>query len=271
MCKSSCPPSARLVLAMLPVLVFSAVSLRAEDVIVTATIDANGTTNSCPPSCCANLGTTTLSSWYSTATPAGVAPRKSRYGISASATWTITPTLGTSSGAYKVYVSKGAAADCPPDLLVKIVATSGCTLYDTNGVAALSGVGTPAFQPGASVNVWTPVCIITNTSTTPTITFSYVSSGDSSKKWFMDEVRFESLGASPATPARITQIQNGNPVTIAGTGPVGHAFALVSSTNVDKALNLWTAEQTDPAGNGSFSFGVTPGAAKARFFRVITQ
>jgi hypothetical protein len=245
------------------------VSLQAEDVIVTATIDASGTTNSCPPSCCANLGTSTTSAWYSTATPAGTAPRKSRYANSSLATWTITPTLGTSSGAYKVYVSKGAATDCSADILVRIVAASDCTLYDTNGVAAPSGVDTPAFRQGASVNVWTPVCIITNTSVTPTITFSWASGAAS--KWYMDEVRFENLGASTATPARITQILYGNPVTISGTGPVSHTFALISSTNAAKALNLWTPEQTDGAGNGSFAFSITPGAEKTRFFRVITQ
>jgi hypothetical protein len=76
---------------------------------------------------------------------------------------------------------------------------------------------------------------------------------------------------STATPARITQIHYGNPVTISGTGPVSHPFALVSSTNVAKAMNLWTPEQTNTDGNGSFTFSVVPGTAKARFFRVITQ
>jgi hypothetical protein len=53
--------------------------------------------------------------------------------------------------------------------------------------------------------------------------------------------------------------------------PVSHPFALVSSTNVAKALDLWTPEQTNPAGTGTFSFSLTPGTAKARFFRVLTQ
>ncbi len=191
------------------------------------------------------------------------------FGISASATWTVTPTLGASPGAYKVYVSKGNAGDCPADLVVKVVPTSGCSLYDTNGVAAPSGVYTPAFQAGASVNVWTLVAIITNTSPTPTITFSWASGGYS--KWYMDEVRFENLGASTATPARITQIRYGNPILISGTGPVSHTFALISSTNASKALSQWTPEQSDIAGTGSFTFNVPPGTLKARFFRVITQ
>ena len=73
------------------------------------------------------------------------------------------------------------------------------------------------------------------------------------------------------TPARIMQILWGHPCTISGTGPVNHPFALVSSPNLSKALNLWTPEQTNTAGTGSFSFSVTPGAEKGKYFRVITQ
>ena len=265
--KSLFPPSARLLLAVLGLVAFGAVSLQAEDVIVTGCV--GDVTNSYPPSLGSNLGGGTLSGWVSTATPAGAARNKTMFGISASATWTVTPTLGTSPGAYKVYVSKGTDSSCPSDIHVKILATSGCLLYDTNGVAAPSGVDTPAFQAGASVNVWTPVAIITNTSAMPTITFSWASGGYS--RWYMDEVRFENLAPGTATPARITQILYGNPITISGTGPLSHTFTLVSSTNAAKALNQWTPERTDIAGNGSFTFSITPGAAKARFFRVITQ
>ena len=76
---------------------------------------------------------------------------------------------------------------------------------------------------------------------------------------------------SGATPARIMQILYGHPYTISGTGPVSHPFALVSSTNVNKALNLWTPEQTNTAGTGAFSFSVMPGSEKGKYFRVITQ
>jgi hypothetical protein len=74
-----------------------------------------------------------------------------------------------------------------------------------------------------------------------------------------------------ATPAKITSMLYGNPITISGTGPVSHPFALMSSTNVAQAMNLWTPEQTNTANTGSFSFSVTPATAKAKFFRVITQ
>jgi hypothetical protein len=184
-------PPAGLLLAVLALLAFGAASLRAEEVIVTSTLDSSGTTNSCPPSCCENLGTTTTSATYSSATPAGIAPRKTRFGISSLATWAVTPTLACTAATYKVYVSKGTTASCPSDIHVKIVATSGCTLYDTNGVAAPLGIGTPAFQKNASVNVWTPVFMISNSSPTPTITFSWASGGFD--RWYMDEVRFEGL------------------------------------------------------------------------------
>jgi hypothetical protein len=80
-----------------------------------------------------------------------------------------------------------------------------------------------------------------------------------------------SVKATPSLAARITQILYGNPLIISGTGPVSHPFALVSSTNVAQALNLWTPEQTNSAGTGSFSFSVAPGTVKAKFFRVVTQ
>jgi hypothetical protein len=190
------------------------------------------------------------------------------YGTTNTATWAVTPTLGTRAGVYRVYVSQGTTNTCSTDLHVKIVATAGCTLADLNQVPQTE-VDTTAFQSGASLNIWTPVAIINNSSTTPTITFSYASGA--SNRWYMDEVRFENIAASQATPARITQILYGNPLSISGTGPVSRPFALVSSPDAGKPLSLWTFEQTNTAGTGSFTFTVTPGLANARFFRVITQ
>jgi len=190
------------------------------------------------------------------------------FGITNIATWTVTPTLASSPGAYRVYVSKGARVSCSQDIHVKIVATSGCILADTNYLPQTE-IDTPAFQQDASLNVWTPVAVITNSSKTPTITFSYASGGYS--RWYMDEVRFEKLGNSAATPARITQLLPGDSFTVAGTGPVSHSFALVSSTSAVKPLNQWTREQTNSFGTGSFLFKVPSGTEKARFFRVITQ
>lgn len=264
--QSHCAPFVRLLLATLALLAFGANSLWAEDVIVTGCVGA--AFNTCEPSCPANLGTTTLYSRYSTATPAGAPRSVTMFGITTNATWSVAPTLGSTQGAYRVYVSKGTTYLCPTDIVVKIVATRDCTLADTNYVAQTE-VETTAFQQDASLNVWTPVAVITNSSARPMITFSWASGGYS--RWYMDEVRFERLLSDVAKPARITQISGGNPITISGTGPVSRPFALVSSTNPAKPLNLWAAEQTNSSGTGSFAFSIVPGTAKARFFRVITQ
>ncbi len=72
-------------------------------------------------------------------------------------------------------------------------------------------------------------------------------------------------------PGSITGIVYGNPVVISGTGTVGHAFVLLSSTNAAAALNTWTREQTNTAGTGAYSFNVTPGSEASKFFRVQTQ
>ena len=73
------------------------------------------------------------------------------------------------------------------------------------------------------------------------------------------------------TPANIGSIVYGNPITISGTGTVGHAFVLLSSTNVAASLATWTPEQTNIAGTGAFSFSVAPGTSASKFFRVLTQ
>jgi hypothetical protein len=53
----------------------------------------------------------------------------------------------------------------------------------------------------------------------------------------------------------ITQVLYGNPVTIVGTGPATHHFALVSSTNLAQPLSLWTSEGTDTTGRANASKG----------------
>jgi hypothetical protein len=265
--KSLSLPPVGLLLTLLALPAFDPVLLHAEDVIVTGCVGSTYNKD-IAASCPANLGTSQLDTSESSATPQGAGRSKTMYGVTTTATWAITPTLGSSSGAYRVYVSRGTSYYSPPDLHVKIVATTNCTLADTNYVSQTE-IDTPAFQTNATLNVWTPVAVITNSSRTPTITFSYASGGYS--RWYMDEVRFENLALSAATPARITQILHTNVVLIAGTGPINHPFALFSSTNPVKALNQWTPEQTNTDATGTFSFSLTPGSAKARFFLVLTQ
>ena len=259
------PPPAGLRFAVLALLAFGPVSLRAEDVYVTGWVGS--VINGCPPSCAYNLGTSIRSGSVSTACP--VARDKTVFGASSSAGWAVIPTLAYHPGVYRILVTKGTAADCPADLVVHITATGGA-LADASGTAQTT-VPTTAFQGTNSVNSWTLVGYITNNVAQPTITFAYASGGVS--RFHMDAVAFQSVDdpANPATPARITQILYSNTVTIFGTGPVSHPFALVSSTNAAKALSLWTPEKTNTDGTGAFTFSVTPGAAKARFFRVITQ
>ena len=148
--------------------------------------------------------------------------------------------------------------------------TTGGALADTTG-ATQTTIPTTAFQKANSTNCWTLVGYIANTTNQPDVTFAYA--GGNATRFYMDAILFQSVDATP-TPApstRITQILYGNPVTISGTGPVSHPFALFSSTNPVNALNQWTPEQTNTDATGTFSFSLTPGSAKARFFLVLTQ
>jgi hypothetical protein len=264
--QSKSPTIVGLLLAELALFTLGATLLPAEDVIVTGCVGSSF--NTCPPSCPDSLGTAQLHNSASVAVPTGAARSETMFGVTTNATWAVTPTLGISTGSYRVYVSQGATYNCPTDIHVKIVATDGCTLADLNSVPQ-SEIDTTAFQQGASLNVWTPVAIINNSSATPTIKFSWASGGYS--RWYMDEVRFENIAGGATTPARITKILYGNPLTISGTGPVSRPFALVSSPDAGTPLNQWTPEQTNTAGTGTFSFTVTPGPANATFFRVVTQ
>lgn len=258
-------PLARLLLAMFALLVSDATALRAEDVYVTSYL---GTAyNGCPPSCAYNLGANYLSTSVSIA--CAVPRNHSVYGSLTNSGWAVTPTLTNHPGVYRIFITKGTAASCPADLLVQVTAAGG-DLADATGTAQTSFL-TTAFQGTNSANCWTLVGYLTNQVEQPTVTFAYASGGVS--RFYMDAVDFQSVDATTgaATPASITEIHYGNPLTISGTGPVSHPFALVSSTDAASALNQWTREQTNSVGTGSFTFSVAPGTAKARFFRVISQ
>jgi hypothetical protein len=259
-------PIVRLSLVALALLTFATAPLQAEDVIVTSCVGDQ--LRPCDQSCIYGLDTQGYYDTVSTAIPPGADRTRTVYGSGTNATWDVTPPLGTSAGVYRVYVSQGATYNCSADLHIKIVATANCTLANLNYVGQTQ-IDTTAFQEGASLNVWTPVAIITNSSKTPTITFSYASG--SSSRWYMDEVWFENIAAGATAPARITAIHYGSSLTIGGTGPASRPFALVSATNAGTPLNQWAPEQTNADGTGSFTFNVTPGAPAARFFRVITQ
>jgi hypothetical protein len=252
-------------LALLALLTFGAASLWAEDVYVTTYISTG--VNTCGPSCPYGLGPSPHSFTHSDACQ--VSRAYSMFGIANTATWKVTPALANSHGTYKIFVTKGPANDCSPDIMVNMTNTGG-TLSDANGTPQTT-VSTSAFQRANSVNAWTLVGYLANNTKQPDVVFTYASGNPS--RFYMDAVYFQSVDAitSNALPTRITQILYSNAVIIAGTGPVNHPFALVSSTNVAEALDQWTPEQTNTDGNGSFTFSITTGTAKARFFRVITQ
>ena len=259
------PPLAGLLLAVLALLAFGTVSLHAEDVYVTSYVGS--VRNACGPSCPFDLGTAAAAFYISDACP--VIRTHCVFGITNTAAWKVTPVLANSHGTYKIFVTKGPADDCSPDIIVNMTTTGGA-LADASG-AAQTTVPTTAFQQANSVNSWTLVGYIANNTKQPDVTFTYASGAAS--RFYMDAVYFQSVDVitNPAPPARITEILYSNMVTISGTGPLSHPFALVSSTNVAKALNQWTPEKTNIDGTGMFTFIVPPGAAKARFFRVITQ
>ena len=257
----------RLVTA-LAILAFAAASLTAEDVYVTSGL--TGRINDCPPSCPYDLGTSDHSSYHSAV--CSISRNWSKFGIATTATWKITPTLASSNGTYKVFVTKGRAGDCSPDIIVNMTTTGGA-LSDASGTAQTT-VSTTAFQAANSVDSWTLVGYLANNTRQPDIFFTYASGAiGPTARFYMDAVYFQAVDtiSTPTPSTWITQVIYGNPVTIAGTGPVNHPFALVSSTNLAKALDQWTAEQTNTTGTGTFTFSLTPGPASARFFRVVTQ
>ena len=261
-------PAGRL-FAVLAILTLSAAAVLAEDVCVTSYVSTG--MNTCDHSCPYNLGTGDHSSLYHS-----IACTNSRnssvYGTATTATWKVTPTLATSNGIYKIFITKGRATDCSPDIIVSVATTDGA-LSDASG-APLTTVPTTAFQATNSVDSWTLVGYLASNTNHPAVFFTYASGTlGANARFYMDAVEFESVDAiiKPAPPTRISQILYGNSLSIAGTGPTNHPFALVSSTNLTSALTNWTAEQTNTDGIGTFSFTLDPGPASARFFQVITQ
>jgi hypothetical protein len=249
---------------MLVLAALTVMSLQAEDVYLTT--GGSG----CPACCPYDLGTGNHSLYLSGACTN--VRTYSMFGITNTAVWPVRPTLASSNGTYRVFVTKGRADDCSTNIIVNLAATGG-TLADAEGIPQ-SVVPTTAFQKSNSVDCWTLVAYLNTSTNKPEVTFTYASGTLSGvSRWYMDAVRFQSVDGptNPPTPARITQIVYGNPLTIAGTGPVNHPFALLSSLDAARTLNQWSREQTNSEGTGSFSFSVARDTASARFFRVITQ
>lgn len=234
-------------LSTLTLLAFITSPLLAEDVYVTSCI-GTATLNSCPPSCPVNRGTSTLTTSVSSA-PGPAARDRAAFAVTTTASWGVTPTLAQSSGAYRIYVTKGTSGNGSPDLVVSLTAIGG-NLADTNGNAAAS-IPLASFQSTAPNNAWTFVGFITNSTTTPTVTFTYVSGAAAATggRWYMDGVRFENL--DPCTGV----------APLAGvTGPLAAGQTTVNVTSVAAgATNVAVFADGVQIGHTNFAGGFAAG------------
>lgn len=208
MYKSKSPPLLTLLLAVLALLAFGAVSLQAEDVFVTSYAGTVTTTDKtvCPPSCNPAAGAGISASGAgiasaSLATPSPGGARRVIIGNTTAAYWSVTPSDVTQGsftftklqhlGVYKIYVTDGETGNGSADLTVNMTATGGA-LADASGVAGTS-IPVTAFRTTTPKDVWNHVGYITNTVLDPTVTFTYASGaiGSAPGRWYMDAVRFE--------------------------------------------------------------------------------
>ena len=192
--KSRFIPFVRLLLAVLALFAFGAVSLHAEDVFVTAYTGSDINVN--PPfnygTGISGFGTSSVGS----ASPAPPARTRAMFGfqLGTNAWVTTQPTLGSMGAgvAYRVYILRGTDGNASPDVVVKVTADGG-TLLNTNG-APQTTIITKAFQAGSgAVNNWLWVGSITNlTTTTPTILWAYDSGTQSATggRCYFDAFRF---------------------------------------------------------------------------------
>jgi hypothetical protein len=123
-------------------------------------------------------------------------------------------------GIYRLYATKGTSGNGSPNLLVRMTALGG-NLANTVGVGAPS-INLSAFQAGAPNHVWTLLGYLTNTTTTPSITFAYVSGAAATTggRWYMDAIRFENLdactGVAPLVEVNGPIAEGQTNVTVAG-------------------------------------------------------
>jgi hypothetical protein len=234
-------------LSTLTLLAFITSPLLAEDAYVTSCI-GTATLNSCPPSCPVNRGTSTLTTSVSSA-PGPATRDRAAFAVTTTASWGVTPTLSQSSGTYKVYITKGTSGNASTNLVVSLTATGG-DLADTNGVGSAI-INLASFQSSAPNNVWTFVGYITNNTTTPTITFTYVSgfAAATGGRWYMDGVRFENL--DPCTGV----------APLAGvTGPLAAGQMTVNVTGVAAgATNVGVFADGVQIGQTNFAAGFAAG------------
>lgn len=131
----------------------------------------------------------------------------------------MSPTL-SQIGVYQIFVTH-ISGNASPDIIVGMSATDG----------DLSATSTTAFQADKGINVWASVGYITNTTTTPTVTFTYQSGtlAGLGGRMYADAVMFESVDTCSGVAATLG--------TVGGPLQAGQTFVNVlgvdgAATNV---------------------------------------
>jgi len=250
---------------------FTASLVQAENVFVTSYKGTTATSDVTPAPLCtfsgvSLFGASTASA--STATPTPVIPASGRrvvYGNTVGATWTVTPTdmvltpvSGSPNytftslqnvGVYKIYVTKGESGNASPDIIVTMTATGG-DLADVNGAPA-SSIALDMFQASKPNDVWVHVGYLTNSTPSPTLTFTHTSGtiASSGGRWYMDAVWFEYL--DPCT---------GVAPEVGVNGPLAAGQTFVNVTDVaDGATNVTVYADGIEIGQTNYPAGLPAG------------
>ncbi len=238
--------------SVLVFLALGATSLFGEEAFVTSYL--GGTIVACPPFCQTGNFSSSGTSTVSTAIPAPPARTRAKFGGAASGntgcTFSVQPTLATTGGGYRVWATWG-PNNASADLLARITlpGTDG-TLADTNYVVQAS-IDTTAFQAAKGQNIWVPLCVITNSTTTPTLTFTYVSGtlNSTSGRWYWDAIRFQSLDPCSGMTG---------PVGVDGPLAAGQTFVNVTGIT-GGATNVTIYANGSPIGGTNFAGGFAAG------------
>lgn len=213
----------------------------AEQVILESTIPSatsGGAPAPCPPFCVSGFSGT-ISTSKSSAPGTNPSRYGSRLGASGTPSFTVSPTLAAV-GVYRIYVTH-ISGNASPNIVVNVTATDG----------DLSVVSTEMFRATNAINVWGEVGYLTNSTTTPTVTFTYASGtlAGTGGRFYADAVMFESL--DPCTGVSPTLGTVGGPL-VAGQTFVNVAGVATGATNV--------TVYADGAEIGSLTSGVVAGA-----------
>lgn len=252
---------------------FSATSIQAEDVFVSASCGTTAAYNTpCPPSCYSGSVSSSGSSAYSSAVPQPPpGARRSRFGFADGCTWSVQPgSYGSSvfagegtaplqsSSVYKIYATLPANTSCSSDILVNMTALGG-DLADATGAGSAS-VPVVAFRSTNATHTWIHIGYITNTVVDPTITFTWVSGTlASTVRWYMDTIRFENI-TDPCLYSGATQVGVTGPLAAGGTNVTVTAVT-AGATNVTVYANAFEIGQTNFAGGFAAGSVVVPTSA----------